>query len=301
MALALGGCEKIKTKLYPPDVAVIDQVWVRDSTTVAKGPAILFRTFRKGDTRLLIPIGTMQNSNITMLRMSKRGWNYLDIAALGTGSVTPIHDGQPAGAVKISQRMWENAATPLDSMDRCPNMIPHILAPMPSGSQLAVMNYPLPSGLKTMTEAQTSEALSKIPQLVTPTIGVRPAQLARYTRTVRQVLRKDAEPALLVEYHDDAVDSDTSTLGLRRPRHIVIVMEKGMYGYRPGWVYSTTGTTSDRPALRFLDSFDVDGDGKSELFFGVDVPNGWSYTLGFKAENGSWTEFWRRNSARCDV
>lgn len=300
--LALGGCEKVKSKLYPEVAPEVDQSWVRDSTMVAKGPPILFRVIKKDDRRLLIPIATLRNSKVSLLRMSKRGWNYLDIRAFAEGSViTPVQNGLAGAPVKVQQRMWENAAAPLDSIAGCPNMIPVIRAPMPAGLELAVINYELPKGLKTMSDAQMSEALSRIPNLVTPTLGIRPALLERYTRSVHQLLRKDGEPALIAEYHDDSESSDTTVVGKRRPRHIVIVMEKGMYGYRPGWVYSSTGAYSDRPALRFLDSFDIDGDGNSEMFFRVEVPTGWSYTLAFKQRNGVWEEIWRRRPLQCDV
>lgn len=300
--LALGGCEKVKSKLYPEAAPEVDQSWVRDSMTVAKGPPILFRAIKKGDQRLLIPIATLRDSKVSLLRMSKRGWNYLDIRAFAEGAdITPVQNGSAGAPIKVQQRMWENSAAPLDSITGCPNMIPVIRAPLPAGLELAVMNYELPKGLKTMSDAQVSEALSRIPQLVTPTVGVRPAQLERYTRSVHQLLRKNGEPAVIAEYHDEAESSDTSVVGQRRPRHIVIVMEKGVYGYRPGWVYSTTGAYNDRPALRFLDSFDVDGDGNSEMFFRVEVPTGWSYTLAFKQRDGSWEEIWRRRGIQCDV
>jgi hypothetical protein len=300
--LAFSGCEKLKTKLYPKDEAVVDQSWIRDSVFVAKGPRLLFRVVKKGGEDLMIPIAVLENSNLRALRMSKRGWTYLDIMAFREGkSLIPVMSGLAGPPTKISQGMWENAAAPLDSLRGCPNVIPLVKLPLPAGAELAVLNYTLPTGLKTLSPGEVDYALSGVPQLVAPTIGIGASQLARYTRNVRQILRKDGDPAVLAEYHDESEIRDTGAVAARRPRHLIVIMEKGVYGYRPGWVYHSTGALNDRPALRFLDSMDIDGDGKSELFFGVTVPDGGSYTLAFRQRNDSWFEMWRRPPVRCDA
>lgn len=299
--LALCGCEKVKSRLYADNGPPVDEAWKRDSAFVALEPRILFRAVRVGDQNLLMPIAVLANSNLRTLRMSKRGWNYLDLTALNSKqSVTPVQNGMAAAPAQIRQRMWENASQPLDTLTGCSNMIPVIKAAMPAGSELAVINYKLPTDMKTLSASEIEAALSGIPNLVAPTVGIKAAQLARYKRNVQQVLRRDAPPAVLAEYHDESGVTDTGTVAARRPRHLVVVMEKGVYGYRAAWNYATTGAESDRPVLRFLDSFDVDGDGKSELFFSVPVPDGNSYTFLFQQKHDSWVEIWRRPPVRCD-
>ncbi len=299
--LAISGCEKVKSRLYPSEEGAVDQVWVRDSALVAQGPRLLFRTIRKGDENLAIPIAVLSKSGIRTLRMSKRGWNYLDIVGLNAGQpLTPIVDGATGTPAKIRQRMWENASMPIDSLQGCPNMIPVVRVPLPTGTQLAVMNYASPTGLKTLSAGEMEEAASSIPQLVAPTVGVRAEQLARFTRRLHPVLRVDEPPAVLAEYHDERTDTDTSAVATRRPRHLLIVMEKGVYGYRPGWVYHTAGRTTDRPPLRFVESMDADGDGQAELFFEIDTPVG-PYLFAFRKRLDSWTEMWKRPPVRCDV
>lgn len=299
--VALTGCEKVKQRLYATPEPAVDQSWLRDSAFVAKGPRLLFRTMQKDGQTLTIPIGVFSGNGIRNLRMSKRGWNYLDLVALNAGQpLTPIQDGRPAAPAKVRQRMWENAATPVDSVQGCPNMIPTVKVPLPARTHIAVMNYSLPTNLKSLSAGEVEEAVSGIAQLVVPTIGIRTGQLSRYSRRLHQVLRVDEPPAVLAEYHDESEQTDTSLMATRQPRHLIIVMEKGVYGYKPGWVYSTTGKSNDRPILRFLEAMDADGDGRAELFFDVHTPIG-PHLLVFRKKVDAWTEMWRRPPVRCDV
>ncbi|MBC8089263.1 MAG: hypothetical protein H7Z40_18510 [Phycisphaerae bacterium] len=299
--VALCGCDKVKEKLYATTEAAVDQSWVRDSAFVARSPRLLFRTVKKDAETLTIPIGVLSNSGIRTLRMSKRGWNYLDVVTLNAGQpLTPVQDGLPASAAKVRQRMWENAASPVDTITGCPNMIPAVKVSLPAGTHLAVMNYSLPTTMKSLSSGEVEDAVSSIPQLVAPMIGIRAGQLSQYTRRLHQVLRIDEPPAVLAEYHDESAQTDTSVVATRRPRHLIIVMEKGVYGYRPGWVYSTTGKPNERPILRFLEAMDADGDGRAELFFDVNTPIG-PHLLVFRKKLDAWTEMWRRPPVRCDV
>lgn len=303
MVLLTAGCQKLRDKvsttLYQDD-APVDEVWTRDSTLVAGGPSVLFRSVYKGPTQLIMPVATLSQQAPRTLRMSKRGWSAFDIDLLYSGKeVTPVRDGSGGSPIRMRQGMWENAAAPLDTMARCNSMIPVGLIPSTPGTDLFVVNYKLPTGMKSLSAAQVEAAISGVPTLVTPTVGVSAAQLARYSRTVRQVLRVGEEPAVLLEYHDRSTSTDTSTIARRRPRHMIIVMEKGNFMYRAGWVYSTTGASTDRPVLEFLDSIDLDGDGRSELVFSVPMAFG-NLTRAFHLVSGTWKELWTRPPARCD-
>lgn len=300
--LAASGCDKVKARLYPEAKAPVDEAWLRDSAFVAREPRILLRTVKVGNQELLMPIAVLANSNLRNLRMSKRGWIALDISAFGDGqTVIPVRNGLPGSPAPIRQRMWEKPGQPLDSIPLCPNMIPVIKAALPEGTSLAILNYKLPTNMKSLSADEIESALSVVPNLVAPTLGIKGAQLARYKRSVHQILRTDGPPAVLAEYHDDGPQSDTGTVASRRPRHLTVVLEKGVYGYRASWNYATTGSESDRPILRYIDSMDVDGDGRSELFFGVTIPDGTSYTIVFRQKHDSWVEMWRRPPVRCDV
>ena len=306
IALALGGCkgmrDKISEKLYPTDVPD-DGVWRRDSTLIAKGPPVLYRVIRKKSDEFVFPIGLMNKGIPRILHLSKRGWAMFDIEMLHQGKeVTPVINGSAGSPVKLRQGMWEVSSAPLDTVP--PNVCNSLVAigkiSMPPGVNIAVSNYKLPTDMKLLSESAMLDAVSTVSTLVTPTLGIKPSVLASYTRVVRQIPRVGGEPGVLVQYDDFRPVTDTSLVATRLPRHVVIVLEKGVYAYRPSWIYSTTGKDNDRPVLNFLAALDVDGDGKSEVIYGVDVPGGASFTVVFRQSNDSWKEFWRRSPQRCD-
>lgn len=305
-ALLLGGCQgirdKINNKLYnadPPD----DGGWRRDSTLIANKPAVLYRVVRKKSDEFIFPIGVLGKGAPRTLHLSKRGWAMFDIEMLHEGrEVTPVQNGVGASPVKMRQGMWENASAPLDTVPAnvCSSLAAIGKVSLPPGTDIVVSNFKFPTGIKLLSEGELLNAVGEVSTLVTPTLGIKPSVLAGYTRLVRQIPRAGTDPAVLVEYDDFREVSDTSAIARRLPRHIVIVLEKGVYTYRPSWIYSTTGSENDRPILRFLEAMDVDGDGKSEVLYGVDVPGGASFTVVFRQYNDTWKEFWRRSPQRCD-
>ena len=163
-----------------------------------------------------------------------------------------------------------------------------------------VANYKVPTGMKLLSPGELQDAIRDVPLLVMPTVQISGAQIGQYVRTVRQIPRAGADPAVLLEYHDESVLTDTGVVAQRRPKHVVIVLEKGVYGYRPSWVYKTTGKVNDLPILRLLDIMDADMDGRAEIFFYVNVSKSDSFVLAFHEGNDTWTEVWRRSPARCD-
>jgi hypothetical protein len=301
-ALLATGCkdvrEKIDERLYAkPDASS----WVRDSTLAVSKPPVLLRVIKKGDRDYLLPIALLDKATPTTLRMTRRGWAIMDINLLSSGNqISPVRDGFALTPVSMTRGMWEVPSSPLDTIPGCQTVLPLGLAPLPQGTQLAVANYKIPAGMNTLSPGEVEAAIREVPLLVTPTVQVSASQLVNYTRSVHQIPRVNANPAILLSYHDERPITDTSVVGQRRPRHLQIVLEKGVYGYRPSWVYSTTGTKADKPLLRFLEILDADGDGNSEIFFYVDVRPGISFTMAYRQKNDTWQEYWRRPPARCD-
>lgn len=305
-ALVLTGCQgvrdKISDKLYASDKPD-DSGWRRDSSLIAKGPPVLYRVIRKKSDEFLFPIGLLGKGAPRVLHLSKRGWAMFDIQTLYQGrQVTPVVNGQAGPTATMKQGMWENASAPLDTVPAsvCSSPIAIGKVALPAGTDIVVTNYKLPTELKTLSEAEMLEAVNGVSTLITPGLGIKSSVLADYTRIIRQIPRVGGEPAVLVQYDDFRTVTDTSAVVARLPRHIVIVLEKGVYAYRPSWIYSTTGKPNDRPILKFLEAMDVDGDGKSEVIYGVDIPGGASFTIVFKQNNDTWKEYWRRSPMRCD-
>lgn len=294
--------DKIDEKLYAT-AAPDDGGWKRDSTLIAKNPAVLYRVVRKKSDEFIFPIAVLSKGIPRNLRLSKRGWATFDIQTLYEGKeVTPVQNGRAGSPVKMRQGMWETASAPLDTFppNVCRSPIPIGKVSLPAGTDIVVTNYKLPTEVRTLTEGEMMAAVHQVPTLVTPGLGITPSVLASYARTVRQIPRVGANPAVFVEYHDARPVTDTSSIEQRLPRHVLIILEKGVYTYRPSWIYTTTGKPNDRPILKYLESMDLDGDGNAEVLYGVDVGNNMSFTIAFRQYNDTWKEFWRRSPVRCD-
>ena len=264
--------------------------------------AVLFTVIHKSGNQYILPVAQLSKSPPVTLRLvTKRGWGLFDINFLSSGSlVTPVSDGQALAPVRMTRGMWEVPSTPNDSL-RCEGaVIPIGLVSLPSATELVVANYKLPTGMKMLSAGELEEATRQVPLLVMPTVQISAAQLGDYTRSVHQIPRVGANPAILLEYHDDHPRTDTSIVGQRRPRHVLIVLEKGVYNYRPSWQYTTTGAKNDKPILRYLGIMDADMDGRSELFLYVEPAPGFRYIMAFQEWNDTWREYWRRPPGRCD-
>ncbi|MDQ6613136.1 MAG: hypothetical protein M3Y64_11930, partial [Gemmatimonadota bacterium] len=86
-----------------------------------------------------------------------------------------------------------------------------------------------------------------------------------------------------------------------RPRHLIVILDKGVYGYRSSWVYKTTGMSKDLAVLQYLDAVDTNADGIPELFFSIDFKGGNTMTLMYRQWNDTWRQTWRRGMVRCDA
>ncbi|MEO7359189.1 MAG: hypothetical protein ABI120_02590 [Gemmatimonadaceae bacterium] len=304
MALLAVGCKGMRDNLDSKLYATADESgWTRDSTLVSSKPAVLFRVFRKGSSQYIFPIALLSKSAPSTLRLTtKRGWGLFDINLLFEGNVvTPVQNGAAGAPLKTLRGMWEIPTIPLDTLPGCTGAtLPMGLVSVPASTELVVANYKLPTGMKLLSPGELQDAIRDVPLLVLPTVQISSNQLGEFSRLVRQIPRAGADPAILLEYHNESKLTDTSVVGQRRPKHVVIVLEKGVYGYRPSWVYKTTGKANDLPVLRLLDVLDSDMDGRAEIFFQVKVSPVDSFVLAFREGNDTWTEIWRRSPARCD-
>lgn len=302
--LLSGGCKGMRDSIDSKLYATNDQsAWKLDSGLVSSSPAVLFRVFRKGSSQYIFPIALLSKSPPSTLRLAtKRGWGLFDINLLFEGRpVTPTQRGFASAPAKMLRGMWEVPSIPLDTLAQCTGaVLPMGLVSVPAGTELVVANYKLPTGMKLLSAGELQDATREVPLLVLPTVQISSEQLGRYSRAVHQIPRAGADPAILLEYHDESAHTDTSVVGQRRPKHAIIVLEKGVYGYRPSWVYKTTGKTNDMPVLRFLDVLDADLDGRAEIFFYVKVGPEASFVMAYHGANDTWIEYWRRSPARCD-
>lgn len=304
MALLLASqsaCERIKQRLDADGAGRnVDGAWVADSTFLARNPSMVLRIVKGPQGRTAVPVATMGAMGFHKIQLSPRGWRALDVSYLHSGnSLGTIAAGRVAGMAPMIRGMWESGAT-LDSLPGCKVPVPAGLVDDKSGATLAVSRAtPVLKPVSTLSDAAVQSALSSLPTLIAPTNGISVAHLARYRRQL-WVLPTGAtsQPTIVVTYDDPERASDTLPPMTQRPRQLVVVLDKGVYGYRPSYTFTTVGNAQAAPRLRFLDMLDVDNDSVAELFFGFTFGNDYDGTFVLHYENDAWREL-LREALRC--
>lgn len=283
--------------------------WTRDSVLLEERPEILFRVLPDGGSALVVPLGTVGAEGLRALKLSERGWRRVDAEYMHAGkTLTAYRSGRQAESIRMFRGMWQPGAAPLDTLN-CPVVIPMaraILTGADEGRGFAPLattggRPPLAHAL-TLSPAEIAKALENIGTLVAPSSGIPPGQLARYERRVVQVpTGVNGSSTLLVEYNDPAPLPDSLKPFGERPRQFIVALDRGTYGFRPTYSFSTVGSRETPPRLEFLDYLDVDNDGVPELFFGLrERALAPLYTLVLRYENEAWRELYRTVGNRCD-
>ncbi len=277
-----------------------DRVWQRDSTLLANHPAVLFRVTREGAGARVVPLAAMGPQGLRLLSLSDRAWRAFDLDYLfGGNSLTPYRAGRSLTPVTSTRGMWEGA--PLDTIPGCAILLPGAVASIPDGVEFFTSGPRPPlQPVSPLSAGELEAALNMIPTLIAPAAGIGMSILPRYRRNVHVAeTGTGSRPTIVVVYDDPEVVADNVLQRGERPRHLVVVMDKGVYGYRPTFTYSTLGNKRSPPRFRYLDHIDVDGDGKSELFFGLGIKGAPLYTIALRFETDAWREVLRYKKQRC--
>lgn len=297
LAAACDTTERVKNALRADQG---DPVWQGDSAQLAAHPEVLFRVTRDSTGARVVPLATMGPQGFRLLTLSDRGWRSFDLEYLYAGkSLTPYRGGRALAPVTSTRGMWEGA--PLDTIRGCSIMLPGARTTFPEGIEFFTSGKRPP--LKPVTPLSAGElqtAIEAIPTLIAPAAGISMSMLPRYQRDVYVAETGNGlRPTIVVVYDDPEVVADSVRQMGARPRHLVVVLDRGVYGYKPTFTYTTLGNKLSPPRYRYLDHIDVDDDGKSELFFGLKITGAPLYTIVLRYEADAWRELLRNERQRC--
>lgn len=294
------GCERVKERLWPK---ASDPAWESDSSVLASRPEILFRIGRREGSVRIIPMATIGPSGFRTLSFSNRGWRALDVQYLQRGtSLTSYSGGRPSGPAEMMRGMWDATAGTLDSIPGCPGVVVPVGIPQGVDGKWLLTSGTRPplKPVKPLSEGEKQEALALVGTLIAPTSGINGAQLGKYSREVHVASTgATSSPSIVVVYDDPETVPDTLTAMGARPRQLVVILDRGLYGYRPSYTYTTLGNSKSPPRIRFLDYLDVNDDGRAEIFMGMQYSNFPFATIVLRYENEVWSEQLKFGGDRC--
>lgn len=295
----LTACDKIKSKLYPPQV---DYGWQGDSTFLAQSPTLLLRVVRGDSGVRAVPIASVGPKGLRALNFTDRGWRALDVQLLHGGKAfVPYRGSNALSPVNAERGMWEGAV--LDSIRGCQLPIPAAKVSVPDGVELLTSGgTPLREKAHGISDGELQEVLSVVNTLVAPSAGVPLSKMSRYKRSVAVVgTGATPNPTIVVTYEDPEELPDSVTRIAERPRQLILVLDKGIYGYKPSLTIADVTTTRISPRRRFLGALDADGDGKAELYFGLgnSIARGELVTYTYRFTGDTWIADWEFTRTRC--
>jgi hypothetical protein len=293
------GCDRLKGALNPSQV---DYAWQNDSTVLAQKPTLLLRAVRTDGVTRAVPIATVGEKGVRALSMSTRGWRALDVQALQAGSTfVPYRGSDPLAPVPSARGMWEG--TPLDSLKGCTQMLPAASVTLPDGVHLLTSGRtPLKSRPSGLSAGELQEVLNVVGSLVAPSAGIQPSKLSKYRREVVVVgTGATSSPTIVVSYEDPEPLPDSVTRIAERPRQLIVVLDKGVYGYKPSLTIADVTSSRIAPRRRFLGALDADGNGQSELFFGLgtQVERAELVTYSYRFVGDTWIADFSYERTRC--
>lgn len=282
--------------------------WEGDSLLLETKPELLFRIVPDGGGAFVTPVAMLGAQGVRSLRLGRRGWRRVDAEYLQAGNrFTPYEHGEAGEPVRMFRGMWQPGATPIDSLS-CNVVVPMGRA-FSTGNTTGEMlppfgtsgNRPPLKHAMSMSGAELQRALENVGTLIAPSAGIPPGALSRYERRIHQIpAGVNGSPSVLVEYNDPEPLPDTVATFGERPRQLIIVLNKGRFGFRQAFKFSTVGTPGTPPRLRYMDHLDVDDDGVPEILLGLlDQELSPLFTMVLRFENDTWHEVYRFNGNRC--
>ena len=298
-ALSLAACDAVKGKLYPE---VVDRGWQSDSTLLAASPAVLMRVVRSKEGTRAVPLATIDGTGVHTLSLTPRGWRALDVQMLHEGRrFVPYRGSEPLGTIVSRRGMWEGPT--LDSLPGCSQMLPAAAVSVPDGVELLTSgSTALPGRSNGLANGELERVLSVVSTLVAPSAGVPMSKMSRYRRTVQVVgTGATASPTIVVTYSDPQELPAGASRMAERPRQLVLVLDKGAYGYRPSLTLADVSAARLAPRRRFLGALDTNGDGRAELFFGLgeNIERGELATFSYRFSGDAWIADWEYRRTRC--
>lgn len=285
------GCDKRAAGEAPP---------IKQQTSLAGRPTVLFLLFGDHNDPRLLPVATIGHGRITPITLDAAGWRKFDDLYFKTGAQMAVYrHGAALGNAVVRRGMWDGDQ-PLYKLPGC-----HALRPLAAATVAAA-----PSDAVTLEMMSTSDPLPPLPpRPELPTAFADSARELTARVAGREGLsaadRADLEltvtafhtgatsrPTLVGSYSERGGGSGASA------RHVFMLADSSSTGgYDASFVHTAKDSVPE--FRRLIDHVDLTGDGVDEIVLEGWRAGGDTYLVIMKYDAGRWHEAARGGTSWC--
>jgi len=277
------------------------------SFDVATKPPLVFQVFGTADSTRLVPIAAVIGGTVKPIVLPEADWKRLDSTYFQPGTqYTVYRDGQPAGAVTVTRRMWEPDSEPLYDLPGCREVRPMAavtlktsiaLDPAFEFLALSVARPGVsPAAAAPRDVAAAARALA-LTALSAEQLDSTDIDTAAFSARALHVAG-EGKPTIVAS-QVDANAGDTGPGAGHTTHFLLLGDDPDGAGYRVSYRHLQSGEARTVEFQRLLDHLDLTGDGTDEVFV-----ESWRYAsdndlVVLSRANGKWHESLRVQQNWC--
>jgi len=292
------GCDKAKKP---------SELDLPPSFDVSTKPALVFQAFGTRDSTRLVPIAAIIDGQVKAIDLPSADWHRLDSLYFQAGTAYPVYrDGQPAGTVKVTRRMWQSDSEPLYELPGCRDV-------RPMAAVTLTTTVPLDPAFEFLSLS--------VPHASAPPSTAAPRDLAADARALALIaLRAEqldsadidtawfsargihvapgAKPTIVASQVN--ADGGDEGPGAGHTTHFLLLGDDADgKGYQLSYRHLQSGDVKTVEFQRLLDHLDITGDGTDEVFL-----ESWRYAsdndlVVLSRSSGNWHELLRVKQQWC--
>ncbi|HEY3285549.1 MAG TPA: hypothetical protein VGJ96_00350 [Gemmatimonadaceae bacterium] len=277
------------------------------SFDVSTKPPLVFQAFGNLDSTRLVPIAAVIDGTVKAIVLPGADWRRLDSLYFQPGTEYPVYrDGQLAGAVTVTRRMWQPDSEPLYFLPGCREVRP--MAEVKLKTQVSLdpafeflsLSTPLKGGNSRGQEPpDVTAAAREVALLALRTQGLDAADIDTAAFSARAIHMSNGGGVTLVANQVDPNAGDQGPGAGHTTHFLVLGDNPDGKGYQVTYKHLESGEARLVEFQRMLDHLDLTGDGTDEVFLESWRYAGTNELIVLSRANGKWHEALRVPQAWC--
>jgi hypothetical protein len=294
------GCDKAKQE-------PVDDLPPPPSFDVATKPPLVLQAFGSLDSTRLVPIAVVIDGAVKPIVLPGADWRRLDSLYFQPGTeYTVYRDGQSAGTVTVTRRMWQPDSEPLYALPGCREVRPmaevklKTQVPLDPAFEFLSLTTPLKGGNgRGPGPTDVVAAARQVALLALRTEGLDTADIDTASFSARAIHMANGGGVTLVANQVDPNAGDQGPGAGHTTHFLVLGDNPDGKGYQVTYKHFASGEARTVEFQRMLDHLDLTGDGTDELFLESWRYAGTNELVVLSRANGKWHEALRVPQAWC--